>query len=52
MTQRWSPSEKKNVQKGENAGNQHFLLFQLCFLSFPNQISVFDLHLSTATVEG
>ena len=33
------------VGKGENAGNQHFLLFPQCFLSFPNQISIFDLHL-------
>ena len=32
-------------EKGENAGNQHFLLFPQCFLPFPNQISVFHLHL-------
>ena len=30
------------VGKGENAGNQHFLLFQQCFLPFPNQISIFE----------
>ena len=24
--------------KGENAGNQHFLLFPKCFLPFPKQI--------------
>ena len=27
--------------KGENAGNQHFLLFPKCFLPFPKQISIF-----------
>ena len=27
------------VGKGENAGNQHFLLFPQFFLLFPNQIS-------------
>ena len=30
------------VGKGENAGNQHFLLFPQSFLSFPNQISIFE----------
>ena len=38
-----TPLEKKAfeniVQKGENAGNQHFLLFKLHFLLFPTQIS-------------
>ena len=29
------------VGKGENAGNQHFLLFPQCFLTFPEQFSVF-----------
>ena len=29
------------VGKGENAGNQHFLLFPQCFLPFPKQISIF-----------
>ena len=33
------------VEKGENAGNQHFLLFPQCFLPFPNQISIFLSHL-------
>ena len=33
------------VGKGENAGNQHFLLFPKCFLLFPKQISVFQSHL-------
>ena len=30
------------VGKGENAGNQHFLLFPQCFLPFPKQISIFQ----------
>ena len=30
------------VGKGENAGNQHFLLFQQCFLTFPKQNSIFN----------
>ena len=25
---------ENNVRKGENAGNQHFLLFPLCFAKF------------------
>ena len=33
------------VEKGENAGNQHFLLCPQCFHSFPKQISVFESHL-------
>ena len=32
----------KIVGKGENAGNQHFLLFLQCFLLFLTQISVFE----------
>ena len=35
----------ENITEGENAGNQHFLLFQPCFLSFPNHISIFERHL-------
>ena len=31
--------------KGENAGNQHFLLFLQCFIPVPNQISIFHLYL-------
>ena len=27
------------VRKGENAANQHFLLFPQCFVFFPKQIS-------------
>ena len=30
---------RKMVRKGENAGNQHFLLFPQCFLPFTKQIS-------------
>ena len=30
------------IGKGENAGNQHFLLFPHCFLAFPRQISDFE----------
>ena len=30
------------VEKGENAGNQHFLLFPQCFLPFTKQISNFQ----------
>ena len=33
------------VGKGENASNQHFLLFKQCFLSFLKQISNFESHL-------
>ena len=36
------PSRKRPVEtilgKGENAGNQHFLLFPKCFLSFLNPL--------------
>ena len=40
----WERELFKNiVGKGENAGNQHFLLFPQCFLPFPNQISGFDI---------
>ena len=35
----------KIAGKGENAGYQHFLLFPQYFLSFPEQISVFQSHL-------
>ena len=35
---------ENNVGKGENAGNQHFLLFPECFLLFLKQISLFQLH--------
>ena len=31
--------------KGENAGNQHFLLFPKCFLPVLKQISIFESHL-------
>ena len=34
------------AQKGENANNQHFLLFQQCFLPFSKQILIFEYNLS------
>ena len=33
------------VRKGENAGNQHFLLFPQCFQPIPKRIPVFKLRL-------
>ena len=33
---------ENSVGKGENAGNQHFLLFPHCFLPFFNQIIIFS----------
>ena len=33
------------VRKGENAGDQHFLLFPQCFLPFLIHISIFESHL-------
>ena len=45
------PFIKKNntleniVRKEENAGNQHFLLFPLCFLPYPRKIAPFETHL-------
>ena len=33
------------VRKGENAGNQHFLLLPQCFLPIPKRTSVVKLHL-------
>ena len=36
-------SLKKNIfGKGENAGDQHFLLFPQCFLIFSKQMSIFS----------
>ena len=36
----------ENIEgEGENAGNQHFLLFPQCFLIIPKRISDFKLHL-------
>ena len=43
MTMKKKPFEN-NVGKGENAGNQHFLLFPHCFLPIPKRMSVFNLH--------
>ena len=59
MTLRKKPFENI-VGKGENAGKQHFLLCQQCFLPIPNlpiypcflpipnQITIFQSHLSSA----
>ena len=38
--------------KGENAGNQHFLVFPQCFLLFLGPISIFESHLSSATANA
>ena len=44
-----SEKKKKTYQnimgKGENAGNQHFLLFPPCFLPFSKEISIFQSNL-------
>ena len=32
--------------KGENAGNQHFLLFPQCFLSYRRQTPSFEAHMN------
>ena len=36
---------ENTVEREENAGDQHFLLFPQRFLPFPKQISNFDSHL-------
>ena len=41
----WRMPFKSMVGKGENAGDQHFLLFPKCFLLFDRQISSFELDL-------
>ena len=41
MTLENKPFEN-NVGKGENAGNQHFLLFPQCFLPIPKRNFVFN----------
>ena len=51
--QRFLPSQQKspfeNIEgKGENVGNQHFLIFPPCFLPIPNHISTFQFNLSPA----
>ena len=38
----WKEAYKNIVGKGENAGNQHLILFPPCFLPFPKQISIFQ----------
>ena len=32
------------VEKGENAGNEQFVLFLQCFLAFQREKSSFELH--------
>ena len=44
LTTLYKKSFENIVGKGENAGNQHFLLFPLCFLSFQKQISISESH--------
>ena len=36
---------KNIVEKGENAGNHHYFLFQQCYLPFQELISSFESHL-------
>ena len=49
LTTLWKRPFENSVGKGENAGNQHFLLFPQCFLPFPKQISfLFTFKLSSA----
>ena len=45
LTTLWKQPFENIVGKGENAGNQHFLLFPQCFLPFPKQISILHSHL-------
>ena len=40
----WKKPFYKIVEKGENAGNQHFLLFPQCFLPSQKQIPIFQSH--------
>ena len=44
MTLKKKPFQN-TVEKGENADNQHFLLFPQCFLPSPKQVSIFHSHL-------
>ena len=37
---------ENNVEKGENAGNQHFLLFPQCFLPYQREIPPVQLNLN------
>ena len=39
---------KNKKGKGENAGNQHFLLFPQCFLIYGRQIQCIEFYLSSA----
>ena len=44
LTTQRKQSFENIVEKGENAGNQHFLFFPQCFLLYLKQISTFDSH--------
>ena len=44
MTLKKKKPSENIVGKGENAGNQHFLLFTQCFPPIPKRISVLKLH--------
>ena len=41
---------KNNEGKGENAGNQHFLLFPQCFLSYKSEKSFFQHIVASAVI--
>ena len=45
LTTRKKKAFENILGKGENAGNQHFLLFPKCFLPFPKQMLIFESHL-------
>ena len=40
-----NPKKTAFVEKVENAGNDHFLCFQQCFIPFPKQIQLFEPHI-------
>ena len=42
----WKKPFENILGKGENAGNQHFLLFPKCFLLYKRQISPFEKELT------
>ena len=42
---------RKHCRKGENTGNQHFIVFPQCFLSISEQILFSQLHLFCSSYE-
>ena len=38
----WRKAFENIVEKGENAGHQHFLLFPQCFLPYQREINAFQ----------